>query len=529
MDTQRQNPNNLASLKGAGLLRQEIPLDGSSNKKKSGKDDGPRILFPAKLHNLLTNANDDPNISCTIQWDIHGRSFKVARSKLFEKDVLPKYFKITKMKSFIRQLNLYNFTRITSGRDQGSYYHVDFLRGQYKQCTMIRREKRMAMPKKDYDPEFHTMPFVGTLADPRDEEQKEEQGIKATTAPVSQALSANRDVSYPNPNSGVENNPCLGVFDNTTRIVQSPNANAQVSQGYTNGGWYCPRNVGAQDEAMNQGINQYRTFNTAGDVHVPDMQSGVRQQTGAVPDENSKHQNWSSSPSSSNIQGHRPPFPNHTNMQYHPDLNKLSQGIHLQTAKPFIGNNCSPAPFVNQSFLQPNQSHVQCVPQNHLSNFDNNGINTNNAEDSMWNASSALGIESSKVTCEGQYLMSGNSCGFSSLKTAEGYGKDQRKAFSEPTVQINGLSDKDAYSVCSVDYQVMKKDDSEIDGIERYDSTGLKHGYQKNRNPYVSYVSSSSGHFENQFSLAYGQRSAFAECPQDNGFISDDDLHEMLH
>eukprot|EP00814_Leptocylindrus_danicus_P001340 CAMPEP_0116022662 /NCGR_PEP_ID=MMETSP0321-20121206/11116_1 /TAXON_ID=163516 /ORGANISM="Leptocylindrus danicus var. danicus, Strain B650" /LENGTH=521 /DNA_ID=CAMNT_0003493767 /DNA_START=803 /DNA_END=2368 /DNA_ORIENTATION=+ len=345
MDTQRQNPNNLASLKGAGLLRQEIPLDGSSNKKKSGKDDGPRILFPAKLHNLLTNANDDPNISCTIQWDIHGRSFKVARSKLFEKDVLPKYFKITKMKSFIRQLNLYNFTRITSGRDQGSYYHVDFLRGQYKQCTMIRREKRMAMPKKDYDPEFHTMPFVGTLADPRDEEQKEEQGIKATTAPVSQALSANRDVSYPNPNSGVENNPCLGVFDNTTRIVQSPNANAQVSQGYTNGGWYCPRNVGAQDEAMNQGINQYRTFNTAGDVHVPDMQSGVRQQTGAVPDENSKHQNWSSSPSSSNIQGHRPPFPNHTNMQYHPDLNKSSQGFN--SLQVFAQDQGTQGPFPN--------------------------------------------------------------------------------------------------------------------------------------------------------------------------------------
>ena len=130
-------------------MSRKKPPNGSTKKSHAGSRDEPkRLLFPAKLHNLLTNALLDADVSCTIQWDVHGRSFKVTRSKLFEKNVLPKFFKITKTKSFIRQLNLYNFTRITSGRDQGSYYHADFLRGQYEKSAMIRRKKRIAITTK---------------------------------------------------------------------------------------------------------------------------------------------------------------------------------------------------------------------------------------------------------------------------------------------------------------------------------------------------------------------------------------------
>ena len=120
-------------------------VNSSKNSRKNDK----RVLFPVKLYNILTHiASKDPNVAIAIGWDPHGRSFRVNRSRLFEKFVLPKYFNMTKMKSFIRQLNLYNFTRITAGKDEGSYYHVNFLRGHLEHVVKVRREKTRGAPGK---------------------------------------------------------------------------------------------------------------------------------------------------------------------------------------------------------------------------------------------------------------------------------------------------------------------------------------------------------------------------------------------
>lgn len=54
--------------------------------------------------------------------------------------VLPKYFVMTKKSSFLRQLNLYNFNRLT-GEDSGSYYHEKFLRGLKFLCRRMTRQK----------------------------------------------------------------------------------------------------------------------------------------------------------------------------------------------------------------------------------------------------------------------------------------------------------------------------------------------------------------------------------------------------
>jgi len=137
-----------------------------SNKKPSNAL-SKRVLFPIKLHILLTNEINDFEVTQTIAWDDHGRSFRVFRKQMFEECVLPRLFGITKMKSFIRQLNLYNFTRITAGRDHGSYYHVNFLRGYPELCNSIRREKTRYVPepnfrgKLNHDPELYKLPVVG--------------------------------------------------------------------------------------------------------------------------------------------------------------------------------------------------------------------------------------------------------------------------------------------------------------------------------------------------------------------------------
>jgi HSF-type DNA-binding len=48
---------------------------------------------------------------------------------------------MTKKSSFLRQLNLYSFNRISAGPDQGSYYHEKFLRGMKFLCRRMSRQK----------------------------------------------------------------------------------------------------------------------------------------------------------------------------------------------------------------------------------------------------------------------------------------------------------------------------------------------------------------------------------------------------
>ena len=44
-----------------------------------------------------------------------------------------------KHESFTRQLNLWNFQRISSGKDKGAYYHPNFVRDQPELMTKMKR------------------------------------------------------------------------------------------------------------------------------------------------------------------------------------------------------------------------------------------------------------------------------------------------------------------------------------------------------------------------------------------------------
>ena len=82
--------------------------------------------FPRKLHKLL----DRSEFKDVITWLPHGRSFIIYDSDRFMTEVLPRYFKGgIKYRTFQRQLNIWNFKRITMGIDEGSYYSQFFLRG----------------------------------------------------------------------------------------------------------------------------------------------------------------------------------------------------------------------------------------------------------------------------------------------------------------------------------------------------------------------------------------------------------------
>ena len=94
--------------------------------------------FPEKLHRVLQeveeNGEDD-----VIGFLPHGRAFAIHDPQRFCKDIMPNYFKQSRLSSFQRQLNLYGFTRITSGPDAGAYYHELFLKGRPALAIHMRR------------------------------------------------------------------------------------------------------------------------------------------------------------------------------------------------------------------------------------------------------------------------------------------------------------------------------------------------------------------------------------------------------
>eukprot|EP00977_Amphora_coffeiformis_P002415 scaffold451_cov184-Amphora_coffeaeformis.AAC.1 len=95
--------------------------------------------FPEKLHQILDYAVQH-GLDDVIGFFSHGRAFKVHKPRRFVLEVMPRFFKQTKLTSFQRQLNLYGFKRISTGSDNGGYYHPLFLQGQSHLAEQIKRQ-----------------------------------------------------------------------------------------------------------------------------------------------------------------------------------------------------------------------------------------------------------------------------------------------------------------------------------------------------------------------------------------------------
>jgi hypothetical protein len=124
---------------------------------------GRRRTFPLRLHTLLSDMEAQGQAT-TVSWQPHGKCFVVRNTEEFIK-LLPQYFNQSKWSSFQRQLNLYEFQRLTTGPDRGGYYHPYFIRGQPMLCQSMTRTKvkgtKIRVPSNSQnEPDFYRQDFL---------------------------------------------------------------------------------------------------------------------------------------------------------------------------------------------------------------------------------------------------------------------------------------------------------------------------------------------------------------------------------
>lgn len=150
---QGHNNNAGASVAAAAAPMPQVPqgLDMAASLAASGdrRRKGRTGTFPQKLHQMLSDLERQEGGPEIASFMPHGRSFAIHKPRDFVKHVMPKYFRMSRFSSFQRQLNLYDFQRITEGPDKGSYFHELFALGRPILSTMMKRNKIKGVKNKN--------------------------------------------------------------------------------------------------------------------------------------------------------------------------------------------------------------------------------------------------------------------------------------------------------------------------------------------------------------------------------------------
>lgn len=102
---------------------------------------------PAFLEKLFDILEDNRSYSHLIAWQPDGNSFIIKKVNEFSEIVLPRYFKHSNIQSYIRQLNMYGFSKTRHDSNHHEFTHKLFQRGRRDLLPLIRRKTQQNSSK----------------------------------------------------------------------------------------------------------------------------------------------------------------------------------------------------------------------------------------------------------------------------------------------------------------------------------------------------------------------------------------------
>ena len=96
-------------------------------------------LYRLSSHPFLPVIGFCSGRSDVISFVANGRAFAIHKPDKFFKEIVPLYFRQSRLSSFKRQLNLYGFELINTGPSRGGYFHELFVKDRPELCRRMRR------------------------------------------------------------------------------------------------------------------------------------------------------------------------------------------------------------------------------------------------------------------------------------------------------------------------------------------------------------------------------------------------------
>ena len=190
------------------------PVDTSSGGNVSRRDDimhDPKIVDnnPKSFVQILMHILSDANNASIICWDRDGQSFLITNQELFEKTILPTYFRGSLFNSFVRRLGRWGFRRTKrTGRTSG-FANDYFVRDKPWLCLQMKCQSK---------PSFRKL-------NAKEKEDVRQRAFDAGVAGVSASASAHLSSTIASTSSDTLRNNSFPISNNTATIPSSQNNN----------------------------------------------------------------------------------------------------------------------------------------------------------------------------------------------------------------------------------------------------------------------------------------------------------------